>query len=205
MIHLVTKSSFAAIVLLVTPAIANAQADNAKSATQNAGKPQDNVRVTERDVSATDIATTPVSDLNLKKDEIPAVLLTAQSRTYDLAGLRRCPALAAAVTELDSVLGDDFDLPQDAADRLNTGKMAQSVVGSFIPFRSVIREISGANEQQRKMRLAIEAGLARRAFLKGFGEARGCGYPARSASAAHVAQRRAAAQAEQDKSDDKKR
>jgi hypothetical protein len=60
--------------------------------------------------------------------------------------------------------------------------MAQSVVGSLMPFRGIVREISGANDQRRKVQAAIEAGYARRAFLKGVGQERGCRYPARSAT-----------------------
>lgn len=138
--------------------------------------------VTERDVSAADVATTPVTDLNLKKDEIPALLLAAQERPYTLEGLGKCTQIAAAVGELDAVLGDDIDMPQDGTRRTSAGRVAQSVVGSLIPFRGVIREISGANQQQRLMQNAIQAGIARRSFLKGVGTARGCRYPARSAT-----------------------
>lgn len=138
--------------------------------------------VTQRDVSAVDVATTPVTDLNLKKDEIPALLLAAQERPYTLSGLSRCPQIAAAVSELNAVLGDDIDLPQDSKRRVSTGRVAQSVVGSLIPFRGVIREISGANQQERMFQAAIQAGFARRSFLKGYGTARGCRYPARSAT-----------------------
>ena len=46
---------------------------------------QDSPRpVTDRDVTAADVATTPVNDLNLRRMEIPPLLLTAQERPYDL-------------------------------------------------------------------------------------------------------------------------
>ena len=146
------------------------------------GKP-----VTERSTSVGDAATTPLSDLNLKKDQIPPLLLSAQQRPYDLAGLRTCPQIAAAVGELDAVLGADSDLPGEARDKVSAGRVAQAAVGAFIPFRGLIREISGANESERKMQSAIMAGLARRGFLKGYGQARGCRYPARPATAADIA------------------
>jgi hypothetical protein len=82
------------------------------------------------------------------------------------------------------VLGDDIDMPQADGQRTSPGRMAQSVVGSFIPFRGVIREISGANEHDRKLQTAILAGVARRSFLKGTGQAKGCRYPARAAAVA---------------------
>lgn len=143
--------------------------------------------VTDRQPSMGDAVATPASDLNLKKDTIPPLLLAAQDRPYDLTGLKRCGEIAAAVGELDAVLGPDVDLPADAKGRVTAGRVAQAAVGSFIPFRGLIREISGANEQQRKVQAAVQAGIARRAYLKGVGEARGCRYPARSAGPADIA------------------
>ncbi|NBW76296.1 MAG: hypothetical protein EBR34_10910 [Sphingomonadaceae bacterium] len=143
--------------------------------------------MTERSPSMGDAVATPASDLNLKKDTIPPLLLTAQDRPYTLVGLRRCPEIAAAVGELDAVLGPDIDLPAEARNGMTAGRVAQAAVGSFIPFRGLIREISGANEQERKIQAAVQAGMARRAYLKGVGEARGCRYPARAAGAAEIA------------------
>jgi hypothetical protein len=137
---------------------------------------------TDQDVDAKDVALTPLSDLNLKKGEIPQLLIDAQDDPYDLTGLQRCPEIAAAVGELDAVLGDDLDIAQATGRRISPGRAAQEALGSFIPFRGVIREISGANAQQRKVQAAIHAGTARRAFLKGIGQQRGCRYPARSAT-----------------------
>ena len=134
-----------------------------------------------------DAVATPASDLNLKKDTIPPLLLTAQERPYDLTGLRRCTDLSARITELDAVLGPDIDLPVDPKTGLTAGRVAQAAVGSFIPFRGLIRELSGANSQERKIQVAVQAGFARRAYLKGVGEARGCRYPARAAGPAEIA------------------
>ena len=68
--------------------------------------------------------------------------------------------------------------------KLSVGGVAQSVVGSFIPFRGIIREISGANKHEDELQDAIVAGMMRRAFLKGMGLKLGCAYPARPADAA---------------------
>ena len=86
------------------------------------------------------------------------------------------------VSALDEVLGPDLDLPEEERARISAGRMAKTVVGSFIPFRGLIREVSGANDHDRRIRAAIQAGLARRGFLKGAGQAKGCAYPARPAS-----------------------
>lgn len=155
--------------------------------------------LTNRDPNAMDVAATPVTDLNLRKDEIPQLLIDAQIKPYDLSGLGRCSQIAATIGEFDAVLGDDIDLPQTPGQRVSPGRMAQYVVGSFIPFRGLIREVSGAADQQRRMNAAISAGLARRAFLKGIGQERGCRYPARSATREVWDQHAAARQAAADK------
>ena len=141
--------------------------------------------VAQEKVTPGDVVTKPLSDLNLKKDEVPQLLQTAREKPYDLAGLKRCTAIAAAVAELDAVLGDDIDVVRDESNStIKVGSLAKSVVGSLIPFGGVIREISGANAQQRKWNEAIYAGSVRRAYLKGVGEQRGCAYPARPATKA---------------------
>lgn len=145
--------------------------------------------VGERDVSAKDVATTPITDLNLRKDELPSALIYATQQAYGMSGIRTCSEIAAAVEALDAALGPDIDLPQNSSNKIQGGRVAQSVVGSFIPFRGVIRELSGANNRERDLNSAILAGVARRAFLKGTGQARRCRYPARSAPLAVYNQR----------------
>ena len=158
-------------------------------AAQDKPAPQDKPDrpITDRDPNAVDVIATPATDLNLRKGEIPPILLAAQQDAYGLGGLRRCSDLAAEVRRLDAVLGEDIDIAQAASHKVRAGTVAQSVVGSFIPFRGLIREVSGANESERKVQFAIYAGSSRRAFLKGVGYQRGCPWPARSATPAMVA------------------
>lgn len=166
--------------------------------------------VSQEKVTAGDVVTKPLSDLNIKKDEVPEILVTARSRPYDLSGLNRCAALGSAIANLDAVLGDDIDIARDDGNAtIDMGNLAKSVVGSLIPFGGVIREISGANAQQRKWNEAIYAGSVRRAFLKGIGHQRGCNYPARAASAkdaaaVHAARDAAEAREKAEKDTDKK-
>jgi len=163
-----------ALVFCATPALAREDED------PEPAKPTQ--PLANRDVGAMDVARTPMTDLNIRRDEIPKLLLDAQASPYRVAGLTRCSQIAAEVGEFDAVLGQDVDLPATAGPRVSPGRVAQSVVGSFIPFRGIVRELSGANAQDRALQYAIQSGLARRAFLKGYGEARGCRYPARSAT-----------------------
>lgn len=145
--------------------------------------------VSPRDATVGDVATKPLSDLNLKKEDIPPVLLAARQNPYELSGMKRCPAVQAEVARLDEALGDDFDVAADKRRGPGVGNIAKSLVGSLIPFGGVIREISGANENERQWQLALFAGTARRAFLKGYGQQKGCRYPARSATAKDIAAR----------------
>lgn len=185
--------------LTASPAMAQKPADPAAKA---ANAPEPETPITEKDVSAVDVATTPLSDLNLKKGEIPALLLTAQERPYDLTALTRCSSLVASVSSLDRILGEDIDIT-DPDGSTSAGKVAQSAVGALIPFRGLIREVSGANSQDRKLQLAIRAGMARRAFLKGVGLQRGCAYPGRPATPQIVASKLAAIAAADPKDKDK--
>ncbi|MDE1914956.1 MAG: hypothetical protein KGJ57_05285 [Sphingomonadales bacterium] len=135
--------------------------------------------VTDNNPDARAVAETPLTDLNVKKGEIPPILLRAQQEPYTLAGLKSCKAIVREVGRLNSVLGDDVDIAGKPKPNTSPGHVAQSVVGSFIPFRGVIREVSGASAEQRRMNAAIQAGMARRGFLKGVGLMRHCPYPAR--------------------------
>lgn len=137
--------------------------------------------VTDQTVTATDVAKTPLSDLNLSKDPVPEILITAEQDPYTLAGLKKCNQFVAAVQPLDAVLGPDYDIATPEQRRLTAGTVGQAVVGSLIPFRGVIREVSGASKHEAEFRQAILAGMMRRAYLKGVGLKLGCAYPARPA------------------------
>lgn len=135
--------------------------------------------VTEDETDARDVVMTPLSDLNLAKDPIPPILLVARADPYSSQQLESCASIQMHIGDLDAVLGDDFDSAPPDEREMSAGGVAQSLVGMLIPFRGLIREISGANEHEYEFRKAIAAGLMRRAYLKGLGEAKGCDYPAR--------------------------
>ena len=126
-----------------------------------------------------DVAETPLRDINVKKTKIPPVLERATEAPYSLAGLKSCGQIAGAVRELPSVLGEDIDEAHARGHAFSGGHLAQSVVDSLIPFGGVIKEVSGAGAEQRRLQAAIVAGFARRGFLKGVGLGRHCPAPAR--------------------------
>lgn len=135
---------------------------------------------TARDVR--DVAQTPLEDLGIMGDDIPEVLLTAARDPYAHDGLTTCNAIVAEVAAIDRVLGNDYDIATEEKDGIDTKSAAKSVVGSLIPFRGVVREVSGAAGDARKAAAAVTAGMVRRAYLKGLGQGRGCDYPARPKS-----------------------
>ncbi len=145
----------------------------------------DRPRTTEK--VAEDVVTQPVQDVGIDKKDIPENLLRIQAKPYSLVGIKTCAQIRSAIGDLDAVLGEDLDAPYEATrddKRKNTaGKVGGLIVNSIIPFRQVIREISGAAEQDRRYNAAVYAGVVRRSFLKGVGLQRGCKYPSAPAPA----------------------
>lgn len=141
----------------------------------------------------TDAATTPLSDLNLVRAEIPPVLAEALKGPYRAPAGGGCEALAAEVTQLEAVLGADLDVPPSATrpSLIERGGSAagEAAVGALrstaegvIPFRGWVRKLTGAERYSREVAAAIAAGTVRRSYLKGVGQARGCAAPAAPAA-----------------------
>jgi hypothetical protein len=158
--------------------------------------------VTDETVTMGDAAMTPLEDLNLSKDPIPPVLLRAKTAPYREPGTLHCADVLAEIGDLDAVLGEDFDTASDAKAGFGAGKIAQRVIGMLIPYRGVIRTLSGADRHEAEFRQAIAAGLVRRAYLKGLGQGLDCPYPARPAPpemiAAAILKREEAAREEEE-------
>lgn len=125
---------------------------------------------------AANVVDEPWSDLNLSKTEIPALLIQAAAAPYAPAHESGCAGIRREVDDLSKVLGPDLQpaiidkkghyLSKKRASDASWG-IAGGVVGGFIPFRSVIRVFSGADEHQNAVAHAILAGFVRRAFLEG--------------------------------------
>jgi hypothetical protein len=134
-------------------------------------------------------ATAPLDDLNLRREYIPTVLLQAEANPYDLRNLNQCATIGAEIARLNEALGPDTDEPpvQDgsflserAADAASAAALdaIREATTDFIPGRSWIRQLSGAEQHSRHVQSAIQAGRMRRAFLKGTGMQRNCAPPA---------------------------
>lgn len=135
-----------------------------------------------------DAISAPLEVFNLKRKEIPPILIKASKNTYDLAGLERCESIAGEVALLDAALGPDFDEPPAPEGTMTSkgGKMAsdatltavRSATTDIIPMRGLIRKISGADKHQKALDRAFSAGHVRRAYLKGVGMNKNCAPPA---------------------------
>ncbi len=134
-----------------------------------------------------DAAMAPLNDFNLRRTEVPP-LLEAIKSPYEPIAVVNCAALGATVTDLTAILGRDSDapLPPEGSFEEKAGSGAadmtlgavSSTMTDFIPFRSIVREATGASAHERKLRAAYERGVTRRAYLKGVGAQLGCAPPA---------------------------
>jgi hypothetical protein len=131
---------------------------------------------------AEEVVTQPVEDIGIDKKDIPENLIAIQDKPYSLVGIKTCTQIRSAIGDMDAVLGEDLDAPyeqtRDDKRKDTAGRVGGLIVNSIIPFRRVIREISGAAAQERRYNAAVYAGVVRRSFLKGIGQQRGCKYPA---------------------------
>ena len=121
-----------------------------------------------------DVVSQPAKDVGLAKNKIPPSLVEASNAPYSLDGLRTCRQIADAVRVLDAALGPDYSAG-GPNNKVSVGKAAGgAVVNSLIPFRGVVREVSGAAAADRRLTAATQAGFARRGFLRGVHQTRGC-------------------------------
>ncbi len=137
----------------------------------------------------TQAATTPLSDLNLVRADIPPALAAAQRGPYLAPSDTTCAGLSTEVQALDAALGPDLDTPASLSNpglvERGAGAVGNAAVGALrgaaegvVPFRGWVRKLSGAERYSREVAAAIAAGSVRRAFLKGLGQAAGCPEPA---------------------------
>ena len=166
---------------------AAAQTRTGRTAPPPAPAPDDQVRTSDqvKQGSVQGAATTPLRDLNVMKVEIPELLLESLKDPYQRPPRNwKCSTLVSLLQPLEAALGPDLDqLPTDEVDLADRGKqtalsVAGDLAGGAIPFRGVVRRVSGAASHDKLVQSAILAGSVRRAYLKGLGEARGCPAPA---------------------------
>jgi len=128
--------------------------------------------------AAGQIAVTPLSDLNLRGGDIPQILVDIQD-PYAPPQRRVCSVLAQEVSDLTAVLGPDIDEePAEENDDETTEAIGSAVSSAIIPFRGLVRRLSGAQARDRRIQELYLRGVTRRAYLKGMGRVLGCRPPA---------------------------
>ena len=150
---------------------------NAKSDASKTPQQAEPGRWDETRKKAIDIGAQPARDVGMSKRDVPPILQKAYDDPYSLKGLKTCKALSAEVTNLNGVLGPDY-VVGNAYKENRAGKLAEAggktIINSIIPFRGLVREVTGAAPADRQMNAAIDAGLARRGFLRGVHLKQGC-------------------------------
>jgi len=167
------RNKFLAVLALCFPAVAPAQNSYANStAPADSEKPVANTLN-----KAGEIATQPVRDVGINKREIAEVLQRSADDPYATNTARTCAQISSAMRELNEVLGPDYE-PGRTTRENPVGKLAEAggktVVNAFIPFRGLVREVTGAAPAERRYNAALDAGLVRRGFLRGLAVAKGC-------------------------------
>lgn len=125
-----------------------------------------------------DATKAPLYDFNLQREEIPPELKIIED-PYSVPKDQKCPAAQYEIMSLDRVLGPD---PADTVIigkdgrtyTINTADALGSTLSGLIPYRDVIRYVSGANEHEKRIGEAIYKGQIRRAWLKGWMAANDC-------------------------------
>ncbi|QKS02277.1 hypothetical protein F9288_19770 [Sphingomonas sp. CL5.1] len=161
----------ARVVLILTSA-----ALPASLAAQDAPRPQEQKGDSTLD-EAGKIAARPVHDVGIGNKKVPPVLQRAANAPYSMRGTASCAQLSGGIAALNNALGPDFG-ETVAVTGTKAGQIAkvagETVVDTIIPFRGLVREVSGAAAAQRRMQAATYAGLARRGFLRGIARGKGC-------------------------------
>ncbi len=156
---------------------------------------------------AIEAATGPLQDLNLRRQEIPPLLVKAAMNPYARTTDIKCADIKSELAQLNEILGPDMeaksfslaasngglvdnlssldsiidnaDMPNRSSLMDTAGSFAKDTVISTIrsktdilPFRNIIRKISGANRHAKRLATAYDAGKLRRAYLKGLAEVR---------------------------------
>lgn len=120
----------------------------------------------------------PMRDLSLIRDQLPAPLQRAAVAPYDPVGVADCAGLVAELAALDAALGADVDAPPGKGSG-GQGLAAELIRGvAGLPFRGVVRQVTGASRRDAAYRAGVLAGMVRRGFVKGRTSALGCAPPA---------------------------
>ena len=133
--------------------------------------------------------TAPLRTLNLIKPEVAPALRSAAEAPYAPPQPLTCYAIGAEVVALNTALGADLDAiasnastslvdrGSEAANKAAIGALRNAADG-LVPYGGLVRQLTGANRAAKEAANARAAGVIRRAYLKGLGQAMKCEAPA---------------------------
>jgi hypothetical protein len=130
-----------------------------------------------------DAAIAPLKDVGLVRPNVPLTLQELRY-PYDVTALGgSCVHVSYELGRLDAALGAESYQPR-AKVKLSERGMDEATEGAsdlmrdattgVIPFRGVVRNVSGAEKAARDAARARQLGELRRSFLRGYGSALGC-------------------------------
>jgi hypothetical protein len=93
-----------------------------------------------------------------------------------------CAWYQTEIDRLNSVLGPDLDAAKvDADGNIVERELGNATINAlksftegFVPFRSWVRRLTGADSHAREVAAAGMAGIVRRSYLKGVAQAKSC-------------------------------
>lgn len=120
----------------------------------------------------------PFRDVSWMRENPPDILVRAALGPYERINQFDCASILSEINALDLVLGPDLDqvLEEDKASDTDGNAILSGAIGSLIglPYRGIVRRLSGAGKREEMLRKAILAGMVRRGFLKGVSLEAGC-------------------------------
>ncbi|MFA9273956.1 MAG: hypothetical protein ACEQSE_03695 [Candidatus Aquirickettsiella gammari] len=126
--------------------------------------------------------TSPLSDLNIVRTDIPEVLINARKAPYLIVPGADCSWYERELQNLNEVLGPDVDAAQvDEHGNIVERELGNATISAlrsftegFVPFRSWVRRLTGADSHAREVAAASIAGIVRRSYLKGVVSGKSC-------------------------------
>lgn len=118
----------------------------------------------------------PLRDLSILQETPAEILVRAQVAPYAPPATPACASIAEELALLEAALGPDIDGPKAGEKDDLASKLAADAVGDLIglPYRGIVRRVTGAERREREARARKLAGSIRRGFLKGWARSVGC-------------------------------
>lgn len=117
----------------------------------------------------------PFRDLSLIRQTTPEILTAAAAAPYAFEPPADCKVLGDELAALDLALPRDLDAPREKGPGFAEDAALSALAGAFgLPFRGMVRKVSGAERRDRDHARAVLAGMVRRGFLKGVARTSGC-------------------------------